>query len=212
MGKIPQGILGGVSGKVGGVVGSSWKGINVVKTKPLSVANPRTAGQIAQRNAFSLTVQDATALLSTIIKPLWDRSSVKMSGFNSFIKANIVNMTQTGPVTDASFIISKGRLQAPEDFTVNPTVNPKEFDLVWAQSQSDPYALPTDEVYFVARKFKAGNELAEGIKLPVTRVDGEYTVEVNDVFLEDDSIQCYLAFRRADGTQVSNTAYSELNT
>ena len=53
MGKIKQGILGAVSGKVGGVVGSSWKGIAYLKVLPASVANPNTAAQQTQRGAFS---------------------------------------------------------------------------------------------------------------------------------------------------------------
>jgi hypothetical protein len=42
MGKISQGILGGISGKVGNVIGGSWKGIDYIRVKPSSVANPRT--------------------------------------------------------------------------------------------------------------------------------------------------------------------------
>lgn len=209
MGKIPQGILGGVSGKVGGVVGSSWKGINVVKTIPLSVANPRTAGQIAQRSAFSLTVQDATALLSTVVKPLWDRFSVKMSGFNSFIKANIEIMGAAGPISETAFVISKGKLQAPiitdaSNNAVNPGIN-----LTWDENSTDPYALPTDEVYVVVRKFKEGNELAEGIKLAETRRYGEGFAAFSKEILSGDLPMVYMAFRRADGTMVSNTGWAQ---
>jgi hypothetical protein len=40
MGKINQGILGGFSGKVGNVVGGSWKGIEYMRVIPASIANP----------------------------------------------------------------------------------------------------------------------------------------------------------------------------
>jgi len=40
MGKINQGILGGFSGKVGNVIGGNWKGIDYMRVKPASVANP----------------------------------------------------------------------------------------------------------------------------------------------------------------------------
>ena len=36
MGKIAQGILGGLSGKGGNVIGGSWKGIDYIRTKLLS--------------------------------------------------------------------------------------------------------------------------------------------------------------------------------
>ena len=54
MGTIKQGILGGFSGKVGTVVGSSWKGISYMRGQAQSVKNPRTAKQMAQRDKFSL--------------------------------------------------------------------------------------------------------------------------------------------------------------
>ena len=53
MGKISQGILGGLSGKVGNVIGGNWKGIDYLRIKPSEVANPRTEGQI-QTNEISL--------------------------------------------------------------------------------------------------------------------------------------------------------------
>ena len=55
MGKINQGILGGVSGQIGNVIGGTWKGIDYLRIKPSSVANPRTEGQVDQRSKF-LTV------------------------------------------------------------------------------------------------------------------------------------------------------------
>lgn len=48
MGKINQGILGGFSGKVGNVIGGNWKGIDYMRVKPASVANPQTEGQVNQ--------------------------------------------------------------------------------------------------------------------------------------------------------------------
>ena len=53
MGKIGKGILGGVSGKVANVVGASWKGIDYLRAKPQSVANPRSVLQVNQRTKGS---------------------------------------------------------------------------------------------------------------------------------------------------------------
>jgi hypothetical protein len=41
MGKISKGILGGFSGKIGNVVGATWKGIDYMRIMPASVANPQ---------------------------------------------------------------------------------------------------------------------------------------------------------------------------
>jgi hypothetical protein len=50
MGTIKQCILGGFSGKVGTVIGASWKGINYMRSIPQHVKNPRTAGQVSRRS------------------------------------------------------------------------------------------------------------------------------------------------------------------
>ena len=56
MGTIKQGILGGFSGKVGTVIGSSWKGISYMRGQAPHVKNPRTAGQVNQRLKFNLAL------------------------------------------------------------------------------------------------------------------------------------------------------------
>ena len=49
MGKIKRGILGGVSGKVGSVVGASWKGVDYLRGLPASYTDAKSEPQIAQR-------------------------------------------------------------------------------------------------------------------------------------------------------------------
>jgi len=56
MGTIKKGILGGFSGKVGTVVGSSWKGISYMRSLPLKVRNPRTLRQLDQRSKFAIAL------------------------------------------------------------------------------------------------------------------------------------------------------------
>lgn len=86
MGVIKRGILGGFSNKVGPVVGSSWKGIDVIKSKPVSVSNPNTPAQQLQRNAM----RDANVFFRSFgldnIQRLNNAMAVRMSGFNRVMK------------------------------------------------------------------------------------------------------------------------------
>jgi len=66
MGTIKQGILGGFSGKVGNVVGASWKGIDYIRSLPSSVSNPRTPGQVTQRTKFSMVQSFLTSMIPVI--------------------------------------------------------------------------------------------------------------------------------------------------
>lgn len=204
MGKIPQGILGGVSGKIGGVVGSSWKGINVIKTKPLSVANPKTAGQVAQRTKFSNTVAFATQILSSVIKPLWDRFSGQMSGYNKFIRTNIDLFENSMPDPYQSLIMSTGRMQSTPIDTIGPDAGTNVVSPSWVDDSGEGFKLATDEAFVVVlntTKEEIGVSSAE-----VTRADLTTNVALDSDLEAGDVIQVWLCFRRADGTVVSNSA------
>src|SRR5512142_559379 len=111
MGIITQGILGGFSGKVANVVGASWKGIDYMRSLPVSVANPQTDAQLAQRQKFSVTMrflQPLTEFLKTGFKSY----AVKMTGINAAMSYNIKNAV-TGTYPNQAFdyqnaLVSKG--------------------------------------------------------------------------------------------------------
>ena len=88
MGIIKRGILGGVSNKIGNVVGSSWKGIATLRSLPLSVANPNTAAQRSNRDSFTIMSKLGSEVLATVCQPLWNREAKQMSGFNAYVKEN----------------------------------------------------------------------------------------------------------------------------
>lgn len=110
MAVIKQGVLGGFSGKIGGVVGSSWKGIAVIKALPLSVAQPQTTKKVNAWSRFSNVVSFSKPILTDVLKPLLDRIAVKQSGYNLFAQMNKANFTQAGLVDASTLKISKGRL------------------------------------------------------------------------------------------------------
>jgi len=65
MGKIEKGLLGGFSGKVGNTVGSSWKNVDVIRSRP-----PRKRrGQPTQPQ---LDQQAKFALMTSFLLPLTD--------------------------------------------------------------------------------------------------------------------------------------------
>ncbi len=207
MAKIPQGILGGIVGKIGGIIGSSWKGINVIKTKPLSVANPRTAAQVAQRLLFSNTVAYAVIILATVIKPLWDRFASRQSGFNAFIQANVALFNVEKPRFDSGLVISKGKMAAsPVSIGVNDV---RALLISWEgiPAGNAGFMLETDVPFAVISTSLSGTLM--GIQMPVTRVAGEFEVTVPNDFITGEKIDVFLAFRRADGTIVSNTSSDE---
>jgi hypothetical protein len=109
MGKISQGILGGISGKVGNVIGGSWKGIDYIRVKPSSVANPRTEGQINQRNKFTAVLEFLQPNLG-FLKVGFKNSAIKQTEFNAAMSYNLKNAitgsTQNPAVDYANALLS----------------------------------------------------------------------------------------------------------
>lgn len=115
MGTIKQGILGGFNGKVGTVVGSSWKGTAYMRGRAQHIKNPRTAGQIYQRNAMKAIALALRPIASTL-SLTFAKCAGKMSGYNKAVSVNyhaaVVNQDGTPVVDYSKLILSKGNLNS----------------------------------------------------------------------------------------------------
>jgi hypothetical protein len=109
MAKIPAGILGRVSGKVGDIVGASWKGIAYIRQYVIP-ANPNTAAQQVERTAFSDLVSLAKTLLGSILQVYWDPFLKSNSGWAHFIGLN--RKLYTTPDDYSTVHIAEGILEA----------------------------------------------------------------------------------------------------
>ncbi|HOI86561.1 MAG TPA: DUF6266 family protein [Lentimicrobium sp.] len=90
MGKVRQGITNPVTGKVGNLVFSSWKGIPYVKTKPAVVHNPRTPQQQSGRKAFAV-IQGLVAGLPDLVRAGFAARAFQQSAYNAAISHNLTN-------------------------------------------------------------------------------------------------------------------------
>ena len=84
MGKIKKGILGGFSGRVGNVIGGSWKGIDYMRSEATSIADPKTAKQLEQRSKFRVAVEFAKQVVPLINIGL-KQYATKRSEFNYLV-------------------------------------------------------------------------------------------------------------------------------
>ena len=210
MGKIYQGILGGVSSKVGSVVGAAWKGIPVLRVYQPNVSNPKTAAQETVRGGFKMLSNIASYALAGFIKPVWDRGAVRMSGYNAFISANRENLKKTADDLYDTLVAGKGKMSATP-FTVSNTPNERAQSISWEDSSSR-YALPTDKAYV----------LIVGVDgIPIAWGDTGVTRQAGTALLSSltfnpeangDTTACiYLVFVRADGTIVSDSSSQVAN-
>lgn len=206
MAVIKRGVLGGFSGKVANVVGSSWKGISVMRSLPLSVANPRTNAQIKVRNKFSRVAYFGSALLSTIVKPLWDRFAQEMSGYNAFVRANYRSWDGVSEFGDSDqFIMSQGKLGQTPIETAAIIGGGTGVNIAWNSVPQGSYQQDTDDAYVVV--FDGNPNLVFSGKLSAKRMEGEAQIDIPVEYQGDTTYYVHLAFAREDGTIVGDTSY-----
>lgn len=207
MGKIFQGILGGVSSKVGSVVGASWKGIPTLRVYQPNVSNPKTAAQVKVRNSFSFLSTIASLALAGFIKPLWDRDAVRMSGYNAFIGANKALAGKNNSEILEGLKASKGKMQAPSVTLQQSGSLPATG--VAINASSGRYELPTDKIYCLV--INEAGEVLRGGDTGTTRATGGFTFkQVPAIENGELNEECYVyvAAIRADGTIVSDSVTS----
>ena len=203
MGIIRQGILGGFAGTVGAVVGSSWKGIATMRSRPLSVTNPRTNAQVNNRTNFKALSALGSALLSGVIKPLNDRFAQRMSGFNQFMTWNSNVFSNNGAIFDGeSLILSRGRLGAtPITGVVTGAGN---VVVSWALGIQGSFQNGSDRAYIVILDGEANVvAVSSGVK---TRAEENAYIDLDGAL--PDGAFVYLSVLREDGTQVGDTVVS----
>lgn len=146
MSRLNNGILGGLSGKVSGVVGGNWKGINYIRAyaKP---SNPKTTAQTIQRSKFNAALSFAKALKPIIQTDLWEKLLVGMSGFNAFMRRNI-SLIDSNYLVNANNLISEGSLESLSSFDGQYDPTNGSLDCDWSAAVSYN-GLPTDSVSIV---------------------------------------------------------------
>lgn len=204
MGVIKQGILGGFSGKVANVVGSSWKGIAVLKSLPLSVANPKTAAQEEQRGKMRMVVEAARVLLAPVIQPFWNPFAQRMSGYNRFVSQNIDAYDETSLASPANFYSQRGSLLGSPITSVAADDSSNTIIVTWTNNAGQSDALATDEaniVVYNATKNYWITDIGQAVRSAGTRTIAESTMTTGD------QLAVYLGFSRPDISKVSDSDY-----
>ena len=94
-------LIGKTKKSVGGTTFTSWKGRNVLKSKAVSVSNPKTAGQKKQRLQFSGTTK-FYAKNKIALMTLFNRFAGNITSANKFTMLNIKNFMVTTEAIDTT--------------------------------------------------------------------------------------------------------------
>jgi len=201
-------ITGRMRQKMSNVVFSTVFSQNVVRSKPLTVRNPRTTGQVNHRDYFTKVVQLCKILKK--VEGVAKRSSrtgrnPKMSAYSYLIKGfmNAEDRTTTPykpiwPNVD----LGPGEI-GPVEFTA--TIDMVGLQINWPSSYLPINASNTDELVFVIVDFATGEYYIEHqIK---TRNAGDTQIPLDTCFTHPETAKAVIAFFiSADKTKWSTEA------
>lgn len=206
MGKINQGILGGFSGKVGTVVGGSWKGITYMRAKAVSVANPKTEAQLSQRARFIVALrflQPCTDFLRIGYK----NYAIKQTAFNAAMSYTLSNaITGTYPsfgIDHSKVMLSRGALTTAVN--VQAVVSGGTVKISWDDNSSSGSAKPTDRALAIVVNPDNGEAVYD--VAGATRSSGTELLNIPPDWTGD-TVEVYLGFISEDGKEVANSVYA----
>lgn len=204
MAKIKQGILGGFSGKVANVVGTSWKGRAVMKSQPLSVSNPRTEAQQTQRGKFSDIAKLASTILTQFIQPVENPISGNISGYNLFCKDNKAAFDGAGKLVPAKLFCGGGKLENLDSPVAASIGVGDELSIDWTNAAGTSALRLTDKVYAVIIALQKDYiAVSNGTATRNSQTAACTIVSGSDSPAEDDDVAVLYAVVSADGRDVS---------
>lgn len=203
---ISQGILGGVSGKIGNVIGGSWKGIDYLRIMPASVANPKTPAQIDQRSKFVTVIKFLQPMVD-FIRVGFKLYAVKMTQFNNAMSYNLNNaISGTYPdytIDYSKALVTRGSLTGATGATV-ASLSSTSMALSWSDNSGAGAALATDKSLVLAYHIDTGTVVYN--TAGASRSVGEHTLTV-PAELAGGTFETFLGFISENGKLVSNSVY-----
>ena len=206
MARIYKGILGGFSGKVGNVVGTNWRGIDVIRSLPKRSNRTPTQNQLDQQEKFGLMMGFMSSM-SPLVTETFKAYAKGITNMNAAVSYNLQNAISgvVAPfnISFPNVLVSRGDLpNANNPVAVAEAGNKVKFS--WGNNDGLGKAKGTDKVILVVYcdTFKrtvyviGGNlrsALSQSLTLP------EFTGE---------TVETWVAFITDSGAVTSNSVYT----
>lgn len=206
MGTFNKGILGGFSGKVGNVIGSNWKGKNVLRSLPVRSSKDATAAQLNQQEKFGL-VMGFMSGMSPLLETSFKAYAKGVSGVNAAISFNLQNaisgIVSPFSINYAYALVSRGDLPNVLTATaVAETGNRVKYS--WANNHGFGKAKGTDKAIVVVHCAA----LKQSIYLVGAAERSVLTQLIDASAFSGETVETWLAFMSANGSVVSNSFYT----
>lgn len=206
MGIITKGILGGFSGKVGTVIGGTWKGIAYMRSKANRGKFIPTENQHSQQLKFALVMrflQPMAGLLNITFRDF----AIKMTGINNAVSYSLKNaITGTYPTFALDFslaLVSRGELPN----ILGPAVTVGAGGILtwsWTDNSGGGTAKADDQAVLVAYC----PTLRQAIYTTAGGMRSALTGDLNVTPFSGLAVETYIGFISADGRKVANSYFT----
>jgi Family of unknown function (DUF6266) len=201
-----NGVLGRFNGKVGTVVGSVWRGKNVIRSLPTRSNRPATPQQLNQQDKFKL-IMAFIGTMSSLVEKSFKAYGKGMTGNNAAVSYNLQNAVSglEAPfnISYTNVLVSRGDLPNATSVTAEAiAANTVKFS--WANNGGIGKAKSTDKAILVIHcpalnhtVYVLGGNIRSALtqNLAVPEFTGE-------------TVETWLAFTTASGDTTSNSIHT----
>jgi len=207
MATFDKGILGGFSGKVGSVIGTRWRGKNVMRSLPAPSNKVPTTAQVEQRLRFAAAVRFLNPIKSVVSRYFGSNQqdkSIYNLATSYFIREVVIPDGSGGLTIDyPKVLISKGDLQS----LANPAAIPaagEQITLTWEDNSGQGFAQADDLLIAIG--------YVEALNRAVIFNDGVQRDATTDTlqfpaYLAGMEVELYATFVTADEKEAATSVY-----
>ena len=200
-------VTGRTKKKMGNVVFSKNFDKNTMRSKPISVKNPKTPGQVNQRSKFKLMIFTSRVLLG-MIRISFQNMAIGMSAFNAFFKANVKTAITGVPgnysISWPLLLIAKGPLDKPKNLVASID-HPASIKRTWSPPISPLDVTNSDKLFTVAYNITKDEwSYGESGTLRSAGTDEQGV----PAYWSGSTVHLYTFFVTANGKQCSDSIYS----
>ena len=206
MATFEKGFLGGFSGKVGTAVGSTWKSLNVLRSRPPRKRRGQPSEQQLEQQARFGIITGFLRPLTELLNQTYSKSAnAEMSGFNKAFSENKKAITGVYPAFAVDFPkmqLSTGSLPNVVATAVSTVAGKLTFN--WADNSGINSALISDLAFVAA----FNEELGHWIYIQKAAARNALTYILDVAPFSGKPVQTYLGFMSADRKKISPSLYT----
>ena len=207
MGSILKGILGGFRGTVGTVVGSSWRGIDYIRSKSASRNSTPSEKQLEQRAKFKM-VSDFLNTISGLLKVTFASFAVNQTARNNALDYTLENaVTGIYPNVSLDFsqvLVARGSKLPNASNVAASSAAAGKVTYNWLDNSGIGGATATDKAIMVVHC----PELKQTVYNMAGPARNALTGELNVPEFAGKQVHSWLSFITEDGKHVATSLYT----